>query len=69
MKFSICIPNYNYARYLPRTLESVLSQVHEEFEVLVRRYSDDTATRENRGELGWMTRDLVVGTVLAESHE
>jgi len=41
MKFSICIPNYNYARYLPRTLASVLSQSHADLEVLV---SDNAST-------------------------
>lgn len=33
--FSICIPNYNYARYLPRTIGSVLTQDGVELEVVV----------------------------------
>jgi glycosyltransferase involved in cell wall biosynthesis len=41
MKFSICIPNYNYARYLGRTIQSVLNQQDAEFEVLV---SDNAST-------------------------
>jgi len=34
MKFSVCIPNYNYARYIGETVESVLGQ-RAEFEILV----------------------------------
>lgn len=34
MKFSVCIPNYNYARYIGETVQSVLDQ-QGEFEVLV----------------------------------
>ena len=32
----------------------------EEFSVIARRHSDDATTREQGGELGWMSRDLVV---------
>ncbi len=35
MKFSICIPNYNYERYLGETIRSVLTQEGVELEVLV----------------------------------
>lgn len=41
MKFSICIPNYNYGRYLGRTIQSVLEQQGADFEVLV---SDNAST-------------------------
>ena len=41
MKFSICIPNYNYEAYLGRTLDSVLGQSHRDLEVLV---SDNAST-------------------------
>jgi glycosyltransferase involved in cell wall biosynthesis len=41
MKFSICIPNYNYERYLGRTIQSVLEQDHQDFEILV---SDNAST-------------------------
>ncbi len=41
MKFSICIPNYNYARYLGRTIQSVLDQDGEDFEIL---FSDNAST-------------------------
>lgn len=35
MSFAICIPNYNYASYLPATIESVLQQSVADFEILV----------------------------------
>ena len=41
--FSICIPNYNYTRYLPLTCESVVSQ-HASYEIVVadNRSTDDS---------------------------
>ena len=33
MKFSICIPNYNYGRYLGETVGSALAQTHPDLEV------------------------------------
>lgn len=33
--FSICIPNYNYAHYLKETIDSVLSQDFENFEIII----------------------------------
>ena len=41
MKFSICIPNYNYERYLGRTIQSILAQDYQDFEILV---SDNAST-------------------------
>ena len=35
MKFSVCIPNYNYEAYLGRTIESILNQSYQDFEILV----------------------------------
>lgn len=35
MKFSICIPNYNYESYLEQTIASVLANYDSEFEVVV----------------------------------
>lgn len=35
MKFSICIPNYNYARYIGETISSALSQSESDLEVVV----------------------------------
>jgi glycosyltransferase involved in cell wall biosynthesis len=40
MKFSVCIPNYNYERYLPRTVASVRGQ-RADLEILV---SDNAST-------------------------
>lgn len=33
---SICIPNFNYARFLPACLNSILEQTYQEFEVIFR---------------------------------
>ncbi len=41
MKFSICIPNYNYERYLGRTISSVREQQDADFEILM---SDNAST-------------------------
>ena len=41
MKFSICIPNYNYERYLGKTIQSVLDQQGFDLEILV---SDNAST-------------------------
>jgi ADP-heptose:LPS heptosyltransferase/glycosyltransferase involved in cell wall biosynthesis len=38
---SVLIPTYNYARYLPETIESVLAQDFTDFEILI---SDDAST-------------------------
>src|SRR5438876_1055582 len=41
MKFSICIPNYNYERYLGRTIQSVLDQQDVDLEIVI---SDNAST-------------------------
>jgi glycosyltransferase involved in cell wall biosynthesis len=33
--FSICIPNFNYARYIGLTIASVLQQTYDDFEIIV----------------------------------
>jgi glycosyltransferase involved in cell wall biosynthesis len=45
-RVSVCMPTYNYARYLPEAIESVLSQDYTDFELLVIDdcSSDDTRT-------------------------
>jgi glycosyltransferase involved in cell wall biosynthesis len=34
-RVSVCIPSYNYATYLPQTLDSVLGQSYTDFEIIV----------------------------------
>jgi glycosyltransferase involved in cell wall biosynthesis len=41
MKFSICIPNYNYEKYIGRTIQSVLDSTDDDFEIVV---SDNAST-------------------------
>ena len=35
IKFSICIPNYNYGSYIGETIKSVLNQTYENYEIIV----------------------------------
>ena len=39
--FSICIPNFNYSKFLKLTIESILSQSFQDFEIIV---SDNAST-------------------------
>lgn len=41
MKFSICIPNYNYGNYIGETIDSALEQDYQDFEILI---SDNLST-------------------------
>jgi glycosyltransferase involved in cell wall biosynthesis len=45
--FSICIPNYNYGRYIGETIESVLNQTYQNFEIIVA----DNASTDNSVEV------------------
>lgn len=47
MKFSVCIPNYNYGTYIERTIRSILDQSYENYEVLVsdNASTDDSAAK------------------------
>lgn len=44
--FSVCIPNYNYARYLGETIESVLRQTWPHFEIVVADNASTDASLE-----------------------
>ena len=35
LKFSICIPNYNYGSYIGETIKSVLKQTYKNYEIIV----------------------------------
>lgn len=45
MKFSVCIPNYNYEKYIGRTIESVFTQTCQDFEIVI---SDNASTDKSR---------------------
>jgi glycosyltransferase involved in cell wall biosynthesis len=45
--FSICIPNYNYAQYIGETIQSVLDQSHQNFEIIIA----DNASTDNSVEV------------------
>ena len=47
IKFSICIPNYNYAHYIGETIQSVLDQSYQNFEIIVA----DNASEDNSTEV------------------
>ena len=41
IKFSICIPNYNYANYIGETIQSVLNQTYSNFEIIIADNSSE----------------------------
>lgn len=53
ISFSICIPNYNYARYIGETIQSVLNQTYPHFEIVVV----DNASTDNSVEVVKSFRD------------
>lgn len=53
IKFSICIPNYNYAKYIGLTIRSVLDQTYSNFEVIV----SDNSSEDNSIEIVKSFRD------------
>src|SRR5262245_42246739 len=59
-KVTVVIPNYNYARYLPRRIESVLGQTFGDFEVLLL---DDASIDESREVIARYAGDPRVRTI------
>lgn len=49
-KVSICIPTYNYARFLPEAIDSVLNQTFADYEILIIDDCSEDNTREVVGE-------------------
>jgi glycosyltransferase involved in cell wall biosynthesis len=43
IKFSVCIPNYNYENYIGKTIQSVLDQCYKNFEIIIA----DNASTDN----------------------
>ena len=41
IKFSICIPNYNYSQFIGKTIESVLNQTYQNFEIIISDNASD----------------------------
>ncbi|MBU5488411.1 glycosyltransferase [Clostridium sp. MSJ-8] len=50
---SICIPNYNYARYLPDCLDSILNQTYDNIEVFFR----DNCSTDNSYDIAYSYRE------------
>lgn len=55
VRFSVLVPSYQQAHYLPETLESLLNQTWDDFEVVVVDDGSTDGTREVIAE--WMARD------------
>jgi len=64
VKVSVLMPSYNYARYLPFAIESVLSQTHSDLELII---TDDCSTDSSRQIVEeWKRRDDRVVPVFHE---
>jgi glycosyltransferase involved in cell wall biosynthesis len=48
-KVSVVVPNYNYAKYLPKRMESIFSQTYKDYEVL---FLDDASTDNSMDVIG-----------------
>src|SRR5579871_2477295 len=60
-KVTVVIPNYNYARFLPQRIESVLNQSYRDFEVL---YLDDASTDESAKSFARYAADPRIRSIL-----
>ncbi len=53
-KVTVVVPNYNHARFLPKRIESILSQTFQDFELILL---DDCSTDESRSILSSYASD------------
>jgi O-methyltransferase len=63
-KVSVLLPSFNYARYLPKTIESILGQSHNDLELIITDDCSTDGSREIAEE--WQRKD---DRVLAVFHE
>lgn len=69
-KISVCIPSYNYARFLPDAIESVLGQTVSDFELVIvdNRSEDDTPEvvaryAQRDGRIRFLVNETNVGSI------
>ncbi|MFY9743488.1 MAG: glycosyltransferase [Candidatus Sulfotelmatobacter sp.] len=63
-KVSVLVPSFNYARYLPKTIESILGQSHEDLELIITDDCSSDGAREIAEE--WQRIDDRVITICHE---
>ena len=59
-KVTVVTPNYNYARYLPQRLDSILSQTYQDFELIIL---DNASTDNSREVIESYAKDPRVRTI------
>lgn len=63
-KVSVIVPNYNYARYLPERIDSILNQTFQDFELILL---DDASTDGSQAVLERYARDSRVSHLVVNS--
>jgi hypothetical protein len=64
-RVSVVIPNYNYARYLPQRIESILRQTEQDLEIII---IDDASTDDSREVIARYRADARVRTLFFEEN-
>jgi glycosyltransferase involved in cell wall biosynthesis len=59
-KVTVVTPNYNYARYLPQRLDSILAQTYQDFELIIL---DDASTDNSREVIESYAKDPRIRTI------